>query len=485
MVVKINDKSFSYDVHSLVKAFYPTEDVAIETFSRDAMEGIYEHNNSNSENDSDATSVGDVFECIINGVQIIVHQMDYNRSDFKNSIKRKIYGVLSKETGMELPWGTLTGIRPTKIPMALLIEGKTDVEISDYIRNTYLVSEEKTNLAIDIAKRELKILNNIHADNGYSLYIGIPFCPTTCLYCSFTSYPIAKWRNSVNEYISCLKKEIDYVSENFKDKICDSVYIGGGTPTTLEPEQFDDLISYVREKIDLSNCLEFTVEAGRPDSITEDKLIALKRNGVTRISVNPQTMNDDTLKLIGRSHSVNQFIDAFNIARKYFDNINTDLIIGLPGEDIEKVTYTFEEISKLRPDSITVHSMAIKRAAHMDEYLKAHPEIKSENSPEMMDIARECSDKLSMAPYYLYRQKNMSGNYENTGYSLPGKEGIYNILIMEEVQSIVALGAGTVTKRVYGDGRIERCDNVKDVKLYIEKIDEMIDRKRQLFMDGQ
>jgi len=303
------------------------------------------------------------------------------------------------------------------------------------------------------------------------------------MYCSFTSNAIAKWRDKVDEYIECLKKEIDYIKEAFSNKVIDTVYIGGGTPTTLLPYQIDELIGYVRENLDLSLCKEFTVEAGRPDSITEDKLEALKRNGVTRISVNPQTMNEDTLKLIGRAHTVDQFRDAFSLARKYFDNINTDLILGLPGEDDEKVKYTFDEIRKLSPDSITVHSMAIKRAAHMDEYLKAHPDIKSEITDEMMRLQSELASELSMEAYYLYRQKNMTGNYENTGYSTKGKEGIYNILIMEEVQTILAVGAGTVTKRVYGDGRIERCDNVKDVALYISNLEEMLDRKRQLFKD--
>lgn len=482
MVVKISDPSFSYDIHSLVKAFYPAEDVIIETFSRDEKGVMYERNNV-AENESNTSSAVNDFECIINGVQLIVQQNGYGRAEYKNLIKRELYGKLSEMTGINLPWGTLTGIRPTKLPMGLLVEGKSEDEIYSYLKDTYLVSDEKIKLATNIAKSELKILNGMHYDNGYSLYIGIPFCPTTCLYCSFTSFPIFKWKKRVDEYIDAVKKEIDYVGENFRDKICDSVYIGGGTPTTLEPYQFDELISYLREKIDLSNIKEFTVEAGRPDSITREKLEALKRNGVTRISVNPQTMNDDTLKLIGRNHSVDMFREAYSIAREYFDNINTDLIIGLPGENIEKVKYTFDEIEKLNPDSITVHSMAIKRAAHMDEYLKAHPEIKSVNTPEMMDIASNCARGLNMAPYYLYRQKNMSGNYENTGFAKEGKEGIYNILIMEEVQTIIACGAGTVTKRVYGDGRIERCDNVKDVGLYIEKIDEMIERKRTLFSD--
>ena len=470
MKIYISDKSFSYDMHSLTKAFFPNDDVEV----CDADEGLHK---------SDMSFYYKAVTADGNETETVVQQHDEERPAFKNRIKREVYIKLSKLLNKELPWGTLTGIRPTKLPMAMLNDGKSDDEIAKYLSSEYLVSDEKIKLSIAIAKKEREIINSLHSTDGISLYIGIPFCPSTCMYCSFTSYPIAKWRDRVDEYLDCLKKEIDYVRDELGDKVIDTVYIGGGTPTTLQPYQIDTLIGYLREQLDLSFCKEFTVEAGRPDSITEDKLEALKRNGVTRISVNPQTMNADTLKLIGRAHTVEQFRDAFTIARKYFDNINTDLILGLPGEDDEKVKYTFDEIKKLSPDSVTVHSMAIKRAAHMDEYLKGHPEIKSEITDNMMSLQYKCADALGMEPYYLYRQKNMTGNYENTGYSTAGKEGIYNILIMEEVQTIIACGAGTVTKRVYGDGRIERCDNVKDVALYIDKIDEMIERKRNLFAD--
>ncbi|MDO4187476.1 MAG: coproporphyrinogen dehydrogenase HemZ [Lachnospiraceae bacterium] len=465
MKIYISDNSFSYDMHSLTKAFYPREDVEI----------------CSVDETGDFLYRVELAESMLG--EISVKNEEEERPKYKNKIKRSVYCLLSDITGKKLPWGTLTGIRPTKLPMGMLAEGKSDEEIFEFLRDEYLVSDEKIELAISIAKKELGIIESLHGTKGYSIYIGIPFCPTTCLYCSFTSNAISKWKDKVDDYIECLKKEIDYVADEFSDRIIDTIYIGGGTPTTLLPYQFDELFDYIREKLDLSYCKEITVEAGRPDSITEEKLESLKRNGVTRISVNPQTMNEDTLRLIGRAHTVEQFRDAFHLARKYFDNINTDLILGLPGESDDMVKYTFDEIGKLAPDSITVHSMAIKRAAHMDEYLKAHPEIKSEITDYMMEAQMICAKDLNMSPYYLYRQKNMTGNYENTGYSSEGKEGIYNILIMEEIQTIVALGAGTVTKRVYGDGRIERCDNVKDVALYMEKIDEMIERKRKLFAD--
>ena len=467
-VIYIKEDKFQYDIHSLFKAFYPDEDVRV----------IIGEKGTVPEKEKDVSPDDEI------------SFIDVDKT--KNDLKRDIYLMLSKKTGKELPWGDLTGIRPTRIAMNLIEEGMTDDEIFRYMKETYLVSDEKINLSINIAKREKEILKAIDYKNGYSLYIGIPFCPTTCLYCSFTSYPLGAFKGIVDDYIECVKKEIAYVSEAFKDKTLDTVYIGGGTPTTLEPYQIRELIGYLREKVDLSNVKEFTVESGRPDSITREKLKAMKEMGVTRISVNPQTMSDETLRIIGRQHTVAQLIDAFNMAREEgFDNINMDIILGLPGENAGDVQHTIDEIKKLSPDDLTVHSLAIKRGSRLFEAIRER-ELKGSlkitmletmnNTEEMMEIARKGAEDLGLEPYYLYRQKNISGNFENTGYAAKGKAGIYNILINEEVQSIVALGAGTVTKRVYGvGGRIERCDNVKDVKLYMENIDEMIDRKRKLF----
>jgi len=383
-------------MHSLTKAFYPYEDVEVEEVQNTGDDFLYRVECLQSNLNSAVAEN----KC----TEILVKYEGEERSAFKNKIKREVYITLSELTGKNLPWGTLTGIRPTKLPMSKLIEGESDENILGFLQGEYLVSKEKADLSIDIAKKEIGIIDSLSGTNGYSIYIGIPFCPTTCMYCSFTSYPIAKWRDTVDTYIECLKKEIDYVADNFSDKVIDTIYVGGGTPTTLLPYQFDELLGYLREKLDLSHLKELTVEAGRPDSITEEKLIALKNNGVTRISVNPQTMNDDTLKLIGRSHSVSQFKEAYKTARNYFDNINTDLILGLPGETDEKVKYTFDEIAKLAPDSITVHSMAIKRAAHMDEYLKNHPDIKSEITDEMMRIQEQCAKSLNMLKVFAYER---------------------------------------------------------------------------------
>ena len=477
IIVTLNEDRYAYDIHSLVKAFYPEQDVKV------FAEGTKEE-----QSDAGMPAFFVIFkeEEICAGItgktqKTIRLGAPQDKGAVKNDLKQLLYGILSEETGKTLPWGTLTGIRPTRLAMQLLEQGKTAEEADAYMRSTYLCSKEKTELAIDIAKREQKILADIHYEEGYSLYVGIPFCPTTCLYCSFTSFPIRAWKDKVDAYLSAVEKEIDFVKEACADKVLDSVYIGGGTPTTLEPDELDRLFAKLKGTLDWSQVKEFTVEAGRADSITAEKLHVMKKWGVTRISVNPQTMKQETLDVIGRRHTVEQTVEAFWTARREgFDNINMDLILGLPGETKNDVAETMRRVKELAPDSLTVHSLAIKRASRLSQWILENGMDTLHNTDETMQIAALGARELGMEPYYLYRQKNMSGNFENVGYAKPGKAGIYNILIMEEKQSILALGAGTISKAVYPDGRIERCDNVKDVDLYIEKIDEMIERKRKL-----
>ena len=505
--IRVNAKNLEYDIHALFKSYFPEEEITIKyaelseesigvpsfydiRMTEDEVSCAYIPVNAKGNNVSEACAGNSDVKhgCTANPpngsceLRETENVRGLERSKVKNALKRCIYRTLRNQTGHELPWGTLTGIRPTKIPMKMQEEGNSDKEIYRYLKDTYYVSDEKTKLCMGIAGLERKILKNIDVKDGYSLYIGIPFCPTTCLYCSFTSYPISAWKKRVDEYIGCLKKELDLLYNLYNGRSPDTIYMGGGTPTTLESGQFEDIIGYLRTLFDLDGIAEFTVEAGRPDSITEDKLSVLKSLGVTRISINPQTMNDETLKVIGRRHTKDDIINAFETARKCgFDNINTDIILGLPGETAHHVRYTTEELKKLAPDSITVHSMAIKRAAGMSEYLKEHEELKSINTPEMLSLVDKTARELNMLPYYMYRQKNMTGNFENVGYAREGCYGIYNILIMEEVQSIFACGAGTVSKRVHKNGLIERCDNVKDVELYMSRLDEMLERKRKLF----
>ena len=498
IVVRLNQPQFEYDIHSLIKAFYPAEDVKVfekgtkeleSTIGMPECSVLFEDGSivfsirTKEEDDKNINGEAraEVKDKIVDAVII---EEDEERSSVKCKLKHLIYSVMSKYTGKVLPWGNLTGIRPTKIAYGLLEEGKTEDEVISYMEKVYDCTKEKAELSIDIANRERKLLSTLHYENGYSLYLGIPFCPTTCLYCSFTSYPIGLWKKRVDEYLTAMEKEIDFVSEIYKKKILDTVYIGGGTPTTLEPDELRRLLSYIKNKFDFSTVQEFTVEAGRADSITGEKLEVLKEFGVTRISVNPQTMKEETLKIIGRRHTVEQVKEAFKLAKEVgFPNINMDLILGLPGETQEDVMHTMEEVKKLAPDSLTVHSLAIKRASKLNQWIEEHGIETLNNTEETMEIASKAAMEMNMKPYYLYRQKNMSGNLENVGYATEGNFGIYNILIMEEKQTIVAIGAGTITKRVFSDGRIERVDSVKDVGLYIEKIDEMIERKRLLLSE--
>ncbi len=486
IVVTANDTGFEYDIHALVKAFYPACDVKV-TAQEKGDSSDLGLPDLNILFDKEAVLVslsGEKEGTAFFTAKKIETGEDLPRPEVKNRLKQLLYVLLSEYTGKQLPWGTLTGIRPTKIPMTMLEEGVLDEQILSYMRETYFAGEEKSALALEIAKREKALLDTLHYEDGYSLYIGIPFCPTTCLYCSFTSYPVCSWKKRVGEYLDMLDKEIDFVAQQFQGKILDTIYIGGGTPTTLEADELERLLEKISSTLDLSRLQEFTVEAGRADSITADKLKVLKKYGVGRISVNPQTMKQETLDLIGRKHTVGQVKEAFGMAREAgFTNINMDLILGLPGEMAQDVENTIKEIMKLGPDSLTVHSLAIKRASKLSQWILDNGISTLNNTDETMQIAADGARRMGMAPYYLYRQKNMSGNFENVGYAKEGCFGIYNILIMEEKQSIVALGAGSISKRVYPDGRIERCENVKDVASFIERIDEMIERKRKLFED--
>lgn len=475
ILMKVDNVNYYDEVRVLIKAFHPFAVVELEQ-----VEDIEKS----------------VYVSVINGhveVQIteegkpdILRSMDAPDEDKKSvrdTLNTTLYKAFGESTGGKtLPWGTLTGIRPTKIVMGMLDKGISEEEIRSFMRKNYLISQSKLDLSMEVAAREKKLLSSINYNNGYSIYIGIPFCPTTCLYCSFTSYPIGLYKEKVDAYLDALIKEMDFVAERYKDRVLDTVYFGGGTPTTLLPKQLDRLLTALYEKFDMSNVKELTVEAGRPDSVTEDKFRVLKAHNVSRISINPQTMKQATLDLIGRRHTVEQVVEAFNLARKCgFDNINMDLIVGLPQETIEDVRETMERISELKPDNLTVHSLAIKRAAALNFWKEKYMDS-IVNTNEIIELTARYARQMGLNPYYLYRQKNMAGNFENVGYARNSMEGIYNILIMEEKQTIIAMGAGASSKFVFSnENRIERIENVKDVKNYIERIDEMIQRKRSFF----
>ena len=414
------------------------------------------------------------------------HFEDYRLG--RNDIKNLVYRLLSEYTGMVLPWGTLTGIRPTKLPMEMYESGASRADAIHYLKDTYLVSDEKASLCAIVAENEAKVLKDVDYDHTFSLYVGIPFCPSICAYCSFSSYPLSVWEKQVDNYLDALCKEIEAASTMMGNKKLLTFYMGGGTPTSLSAAQMDRLLTCLEQYFDLAHVSEKTVEAGRPDSITEDKLKVLRKHHIDRISINPQTMNQETLDLIGRRHTTEEVKQAFHMAREAgFMNINMDLIAGLPGEGPAEMQDTLEKVGRLSPDSLTVHSLAIKRAARMgQEEQKARM---GTDIGEMIRMAEEAAGRMGLTPYYLYRQKNIAGNFENVGYAKVDKAGIYNILIMEEKQSILAAGAGASSKIVLKEPcpmpgsrkkkltNLIRIENVKAIDAYIERIDEMIQRK--------
>ena len=407
---------------------------------------------------------------------------DYkDRARYRNKLKRAIYRLLSEYTGRILPWGSMTGMRPTKIASSALAKEKTRSEIIDYYDYTYDVTHEKAALATDVATKEKRIMDSVDPITDYSLYIGIPFCPTRCLYCSFAAYPIIEYASKVSEYIDALKQELQYISFLNRNRHLVSIYIGGGTPTSLSEEELKELLDSVNEYFNLSDLREFTVEAGRPDSITKEKLEVLKSHGVTRISINPQTMNAETLKVIGRAHTPADIKRAMDQARRVgFKNINMDIIAGLPGENIDSMKYTLDEIEDMGPESLTVHSLAIKRSAHLNQRFGEFRGEINHDMDLMLSLVSARAKKAGLEPYYLYRQKNIAGNLENVGYARKGLECIYNIFIMEERLDTFAAGAGGITRLLNIEGgvttRVDRVENVKNVDEYIARIDEMLER---------
>lgn len=468
--IKISDMDFYDDAVVLIKSFYPRTEVM-----------QYQEQAEQTRTAQDIVIEPEVPE-----------KDGRSKKELHEAFKCTLYTKLSSQLNKTLPWGYLTGVRPSKIAYTLLEKGADREQILEEFTKKYLVSEKKAQLALQVAQTEKSILEKMDYKNGYSLYIGIPFCPTTCLYCSFTSYSLAAYQSKVQPYLEALLKEMKYVSEAMRGRRLDTVYFGGGTPTTLSAGQLDMLLTELERQFDLSACRELTVEAGRPDSITYEKLCVLKAHHVDRISINPQTMNQQTLDLIGRRHTVEQIEEAFALAGKAgLDNINMDMILGLPGENKEMVQHTLEKIKALAPESLTVHSLAIKRAAALNIWREKYLDLQMDNSDEIVSMAADYAHQMGHQPYYMYRQKNMAGNFENVGYSKPGLECIYNILIMEEKQTIIAMGAGASTKIVFQNeteggqaGRIERIENVKDVTNYIQRIDEMIERKRKFFSEN-
>lgn len=463
--IKLNNMKYRYDVYQMFNIYFPLDEIK---FLDD----------------------GDYIVNILDGKIEFKYGEYYNESkileNIKEDIKKLVFSSLKELTKEEYPWGILVGIRPSKIALKYLEEGKTEEEIIKIFEIKHLASKKKAKLCIEIAKTEEKFVNK--ESNSIAIYIGMAFCPTRCFYCSFAANPIVGNKKLVNPYLQALIKEISAMKKYVNDRKLniESVYFGGGTPTAVNNEEFEDVMKEVYEAfVKDKNLKEFTVECGRPDSITSEKLQTMKTYDVTRISINPQTMNDDTLKMIGRGHTSAQVIEKFNLARSMgFNDINMDMIVGLPGEGIKEVLHTKNEILKLKPDSLTVHGLSLKRASILYEnfILKKGIQVKKqEELAQMYEESRILAQELGLHPYYMYRQKNMVGNMENLGYSRKGAECIYNIEMIEDKQTIIALGADAVSKVVFLDeNRIERFANIKDIKEYCNRIDEMIQGKINL-----
>ncbi len=406
---------------------------------------------------------------------------DFNENELQLALM--LFDCIYKISGYRSSWGILTGIRPAKLLGKLIASDGIDSAI-DYFKNTFLVSSKKTELCLECNRSERAIVERSSPDS-FSLYISVPFCPSRCNYCSFVSHSVEQAKRLIPRYVELLCEEIKSTAKIAKDLklVLRTVYIGGGTPTTLSAEQLTEVFDTVSASFDLSNIEEYTVEAGRPDTVTKEKLIAISKSGATRISINPQTMNDQVLKNIGRRHTVAETVEAFKLARECgFNNINTDLIAGLSGDTFESFQRSVDEIIKLNPENVTVHSLSMKRASNLTKSQTVFDIKEGETASKMVDYAREKLTENGIKPYYMYRQSKTVGNLENVGYAKQGFECLYNVYIMDETHTILACGASAVTKlrEPYGNN-IERIFNYKYPYEYIERFGDILDRKQKIF----
>ena len=401
----------------------------------------------------------------------------------KNAVAHVYLVLLQNWTGITQKWGILTGIRPTKLLHRKVQEGVPQEIAHQQLKDDYLITDEKINLMQQIVDRQLAIVPDLYdLQKEVSIYIGIPFCPTKCAYCTFPAYAINGRQGSVDSFLGGLHYEIREMGEWLKTNgvRITTVYYGGGTPTSITAEEMDMLYEEMYASFpDVENIREITVEAGRPDTITPEKLEVLKKWKIDRISINPQSYTQETLKAIGRHHTVKETIDKYHLAREMgMNNINMDLIIGLPGEGMTEFTHSLAETEKLMPESLTVHTLSFKRASEMTKNKDKYKVADRNEVEQMMNLATKWTDSHGYVPYYLYRQKNILGNLENVGYAFPNQESIYNIMIMEEQQTIIGLGCGAASKFIDPKtGKITQFANPKDPKTYNESFEAYTEEK--------
>ena len=396
------------------------------------------------------------------------------------AVGRAIFACGKELLGHTPPWGILTGVRPAKVANSILRSGKGVLKTKKVLRDEYFLNPQKAALAVSVANTEYKMKKKMQK-NTCSLYISIPFCPSRCAYCSFVSYTTKRLLSMVEEYLDAMISDLEDTIDTIKRlglKIT-TIYIGGGTPTTLSAEQLKRLLDVINNNINMEDLLEFTLEAGRPDTITREKLEAAKAGGVTRVSVNPQTLNDDILRDIGRKHTVEDFFEAYKMAKEIgFRDINVDLIAGLPGDDFENFSETVDKIIDLAPTNITVHTFCVKKASDALRNNSSVYSLSGGDAAKSVSYSQLKTKFAGYKPYYMYRQKNTVGNLENVGFSIEGHEGIYNVLMMEEVQTIFAVGAGAVSKLLdykglgAKDTRIQRLFNPKYPYEYLKMFED-------------
>lgn len=406
----------------------------------------------------------------------------------KSTVSHVYLQVLQDFTGIKQKWGILTGVRPTKLLHKAIREGQSKEEAHQKLKTEYLITDEKIELMQEIVDRQLAVIPDLYdLQSEVSIYIGIPFCPTKCAYCTFPAYAINGRQGSVNSFLGGLHYEMRRIGEWLKDnkvKIT-TVYYGGGTPTSITAEEMDMLYEEMYASFpDVNKIREVTVEAGRPDTITPEKLEVLKKWKIDRISVNPQSYTQETLKAIGRHHTVDETIEKFHLSRQMgMNNINMDLIIGLPGEGLKEFAHSLQETEKLMPESLTIHTLSFKRASEMTKNKQKYKVASRDEIVDMMDLGEKWTREHHYHPYYLYRQKNILGNLENVGYSLPNQESIYNIMIMEEQQTIIGLGCGAASKFIDKNGKITHFANPKDPKTYNESYEDYTEKKLEILKE--
>ncbi len=479
MNIYLKNHDYSYEVQSMLQIFFPNLKFILIS-DLDLGRG-YDFIVI-----SEFLSGSNIFETSIveNNVIVRKERAEVVDDNFKRALKISIFRTLCLYTNKVPKWGILTGIRPTKLVYDML-DIKKDKEIVEHLVKTYMVHPEKAELAVTVAKNEKSILNK-NNDDGYHLYISIPFCKTKCVYCSFTSFSLDKYEKQgmTDIYVEMLVKELKENAPLFKGRRLKTIYIGGGTPSSITAKQIEEILQTVETYYDLSSLLEYTFEAGRADTITKEKLEVLRKYKVNRISINPQTMKDETLNRINRSHTVQEFLDVYAMILDFgFEVINVDLIFGLVGESYLDFEESLKQVIDLKPHCITIHTLSVKRGAILKDTYGNDEIFESMAEEELRTLPLMGLTKNGYVPYYLYRQKNMIGtsSLENIGFSKPDLECVYNVISMEEIEDVVAFGAGATSKRVFDDMSIERVFNMVSVEEYINRIDEMIERKRDLY----